>query len=111
MYRHMGCDEMKEITTDKWDAEVWGAVHPSPTSIPRARLFFYFGEDDHWVADHTRDDLMRMRGQGESEDDWRPWMEIDQQEVPHAFCMGKFSNQFASNANIWQNIAYLWQTK
>jgi hypothetical protein len=87
--RYMGCDEMREITTDKWDSEVWGAVHPSPTTVARARLFFYFGEDDHWVADHTRDDLMRMRGQGNSEDDWRPWMEIDQQEIPHAFCLGE----------------------
>jgi len=85
--RHMGCDEMKQITVDKWDTEVWGAVHPSPTKVPRPKLFFYFGENDHWVADHTRDDLMRCRGRGESSDDWRPWMEIDKLEIPHGFCI------------------------
>ena len=66
--RYMGCDEMRQITVDKWDADVWGAVHPSPTNVPRPKLFFYFGENDHWVADHTRDDLMRCRGRGESDD-------------------------------------------
>jgi len=45
------------------------------------------GEKDHWVADHTRDDLMRMRGRGESDDGWKPWMEIDKLEVPHGFCI------------------------
>jgi len=87
LFRHMGCDEMISITTDKWDSEVWGAVHPSPTKISRARLFFYFGEDDHWVANHTRDDLMRCRARGESDDEWKPWMEVDKLEIPHGFCI------------------------
>jgi hypothetical protein len=85
----MGCDEIRTITADKWDTEIWGAVHPSATNVPRARLFFYFGEDDHWVANHTRDDLMRMRARGESGDEWKPYMEIDQMETPHAFCIGE----------------------
>jgi Lipid-droplet associated hydrolase len=87
--RYMGRDEMVEITTDKWDSEVWGAVHPSPTRVPRPKMFFYFGEKDHWVADHTRDDLMRARGRGEEGDDWKPWMEIDKLEIPHGFVLGK----------------------
>jgi hypothetical protein len=95
--RHMGCDEMRQITVDKWDTEVWGAVHPSPTKVPRPKLFFYFGENDHWVADHTRDDLMRCRGRGESSDDWRPWMEIDKLEIPHGFCICKRSASFRRN--------------
>jgi hypothetical protein len=32
---------------------------------------------------------MRMRGRGQGDDDWKPWMEIDRLETPHAFCMGK----------------------
>jgi hypothetical protein len=91
---------VREITTDQWDTEVWGAVHPSPTKVPRPRLFFYFGEEDHWIAEHTRDDLMRIRGRGQGDDDWKPWMEIDQLETPHAFCMGKH-NGSETNQLTW----------
>jgi hypothetical protein len=85
----MARDEMHEIKVDKWDAEVWGAASPSPTNVPRTKLFFYFGQDDHWVANHTRDHLMRHRGRSESSDDWRPWMEIDKMEIPHGFSISK----------------------
>jgi hypothetical protein len=86
----MGNDEMTEITTDKWDSEVWGAAEPSPAGIPRPKLFFYFGKKDHWVADRTRDDIMRARGRLYAEiDDWKPWMEIDKLDTPHGFCIGK----------------------
>ncbi|KAF2669088.1 hypothetical protein BT63DRAFT_413555 [Microthyrium microscopicum] len=81
----MAADEMRTIGRDRWDAEVWGAVHPSPSNVARPKLYFYFGERDHWVADETRDDLMRLRGRGEEGDEWRPWMEIDRLEVPHGF--------------------------
>ena len=85
----MGHDEMRETTTDKWDEEVWGAMHRSPTDVPRPKLFFYFGEDDHWVANHTRDDLIKLRGRGEEGGDWKPHMEIDEYDIPHAFCLGQ----------------------
>jgi pimeloyl-ACP methyl ester carboxylesterase len=85
----MGIDEMQSITADKWDTEVWGAVYPSSLQSPRPKLFFYFGEEDHWVANRTRDDLMALRGRGESNDEWRPWMEIDKLRIPHGFCIGR----------------------
>ncbi|KAF1812036.1 hypothetical protein P152DRAFT_42715 [Eremomyces bilateralis CBS 781.70] len=83
---HLGLDEVKQITTDKWDAEIWGAAHPSPVGR-RPKLFFYFGENDHWVADRTRDDLIRIRGRGKhgGEEEWRPKMEVDGKGIPHAF--------------------------
>jgi len=85
---HMGADEMTEITTDKWDSEIWGAAEPSPTGVSRPKLFFYFGKKDHWVADRTRDDIMRARGRLYAEiDDWKPWMEIDKLDTPHGFCI------------------------
>lgn len=84
----MGADEMRQISSDKWDDEVWGAVHPSGTGIPRPKLFFYFGEKDHWVADRTREDLMKLRGRGGGkEDEWKPKMEIDRKNIPHGFCI------------------------
>jgi hypothetical protein len=93
----MGADEMRQITGDRWDHEVWGAAHPPEHGVPRPRLFFYFGERDHWVADRTRDDLMRLRGRsnGNGEgvegrgEEWKPKMEIDDKGVPHGFCICK----------------------
>lgn len=80
---------MHSITTDKWDEEVWGAGHVSPSSASRPQLYFYFGRNDHWVADRTRDELMALRGRGEGGEEWRPWMEIDAMGVPHGFCISK----------------------
>ena len=53
---------MKLITADSWDAEVWGAATPSPTGTPRPKLCFLFSENDHWVANETRDSLIARRG-------------------------------------------------
>jgi len=85
----MGFDEMRQITTDKWDDDIWGAATPSKTGKERAKLFFYFGKNDHWVANHTRDDLFRLRGRVGGKDEWKPVMEIDQTGIPHAFVMGE----------------------
>ncbi|KIW09403.1 uncharacterized protein PV09_00297 [Verruconis gallopava] len=84
---YMGADEMRQISSDKWDEEIWGAAHPSRTGIPRPKMFFYFGEKDHWVADRTREDLMKFRGRGNGGDHWKPKMEIDQNGIPHGFCI------------------------
>jgi pimeloyl-ACP methyl ester carboxylesterase len=83
---YMGADELRQITADKWDEEIWGAVEPSKSGIARPKLFFYFGESDHWVAERTRADLMKMRG---GEEKWRPRMEVDTEKVPHDFCIGE----------------------
>lgn len=80
---HMAKQEMATITADTWDAEIWGAAHSSTSLIPRPRLFFLFGKEDHWVANETRDELIRMRA---GEEGWRPKMEIDTVEGwPHGF--------------------------
>lgn len=90
----MGKDEMLSISTDKWDSEIWGAAHPSATGTPRPKLFFYFGERDHWVADRTRADLMLARGRrgmhGGTDEEWKPRMEVDDMGVPHGFCICEF---------------------
>jgi hypothetical protein len=92
--RHLGFDELREITLDKWDEEVWGAAHTSPTNVPRPKLFFYFAEEDPWVAGHTRDYLMKIRGREKGGDGWKPRMEIDQLKTPHAFCLGEYSSRY-----------------
>lgn len=82
----MGADEMRCIKCNTWDDEIWGAAHISPLGIPRPKLFFYFGDDDHWVADRTRNDLISLRGRGVGQEEaWKPKMEIDHLGIPHAF--------------------------
>jgi hypothetical protein len=41
-------DEMREISVDKWDADIWGAAHPSAHPHPRPTLRFLFAKTDHW---------------------------------------------------------------
>lgn len=79
----MARDEMDEITDDRWDEDIWGSlaaaalasssssssVSPTNTCISEShppKLFFYFGRADHWVADHTRDELMASRAASQS---------------------------------------------
>ena len=93
----MARDEMVTIRSDVWDTEVWGAAHQSPSPHPRPKLRFLFGQNDHWVADETRDDLIRARAFGEDYDGsgikkiehWKPRMEVDEEGWPHGFCISK----------------------
>lgn len=91
----MGRDEMRDITADRWDEDIWGAAEAvdkrhdaTATPLAAPKLFFYFGQKDHWVADRTRDDLIAARAsQGGLESRRRPRMEIDTDNVPHGFCI------------------------
>ncbi|KAF2744441.1 hypothetical protein M011DRAFT_470578 [Sporormia fimetaria CBS 119925] len=80
--------ELREITLDKWDEEIWGAAHKSTHRHPRPVLRFLFAKKDHWVAQETRDELIATRaakGEGET---WKPKMEVDEVNGwPHAFCI------------------------
>ena len=87
---YMAGDEMREITHDAWDDEIWGAAHASDHPHPRPTLRFLFAKSDHWVADETRDELIKARAAtkyAESERYWRPVMEVEEQGMPHAFCI------------------------
>lgn len=90
--RHMAADEMRTITTDKWTDDVWGVsteTQPLSQSTRQPRLFFYFGRNDHWVAEQTRDEIVAAReardikpGSGSG-----PRMIVCEDSVPHAFCL------------------------
>ncbi|RJE18970.1 hypothetical protein PHISCL_08692 [Aspergillus sclerotialis] len=85
---HMGADEMRTITSDKWSDDIWGTATPSTKTdnkVPAAKLFFYFGRNDHWVADQTRDDIIEVRGKMEGKDG--PETLVCEDGVPHAFCL------------------------
>ena len=57
----MARDEIREITMDKWDEEIWGALthDRSDEQLPHTKLFFYFGAEDHWVTIEAADCLAR----------------------------------------------------
>ncbi|CAI6333252.1 unnamed protein product [Periconia digitata] len=91
---HMARDEMLQITTDDWDEEIWGTAEQGQyEGLPSPILRFLFAKSDHWVANETRDELMKARGavsgrEGDVVEEWRPIMEIDEKEGwPHGFCI------------------------
>ncbi|KAJ5272551.1 hypothetical protein N7478_007676 [Penicillium angulare] len=86
---HMAADEMRTITSDKWTDDVWGVAH---TQEPLTRLFFYFGRNDHWVAERTRDEIIALRSPGRNgHGDHHGWsgpkMSVCEEGLPHAFCL------------------------
>jgi len=99
---HLGRDEMETITEDRWDEDIWGIEHKEPTqraNIPK--LIFFFGQDDQWVANHTRDALIAARGRQSAENlASNPVMLIDKDCIPHGFCI-RHSEIMAEKAKVW----------
>ena len=81
----MAGDEMREITSDRWSEDIWGTLS-QPPSKPKPKLILWFGEDDHWVADHHRDELIKIHGR-RPDKQWLPEMVIDNTGIPHSFCI------------------------
>ncbi|KAL9128481.1 MAG: hypothetical protein Q9217_002859 [Psora testacea] len=90
---YLARDEMEIITEPHWNKEVWGAA-TSPGTNKRDtinwNLMVYWGSEDKWVADHTRDKLIEAHGirneprGGLAEGKSR--MEVDKDGIPHDFC-------------------------
>ncbi|CAL3964852.1 unnamed protein product [Diplocarpon coronariae] len=99
---HMAKDEMDFITEDRWDDDVWGVEHENlDTKSENPRLILYFGQNDHWVADHTRDALIAARGREEgATESSKPVMLIDDRGIPHGFCI-RHSEIVAEKVGVW----------
>jgi Lipid-droplet associated hydrolase len=79
----MASDEMRDISTDKWSDDIWGM----PCGEVRApKLVFYFGRNDHWVAERTREEIVSRRGKYGG-----PKMVVCEDSLPHAFSIRKFA--------------------
>jgi pimeloyl-ACP methyl ester carboxylesterase len=103
----MAADEMKEISEDGWGEEVWGVVEETkkdfedggrevnePTS-----LVFYFACQDHWVADRTREAIIRTRGG--KEEAGRPRMIVaEEKDLVHGWCIRQ-SGHVAQKVDDW----------
>jgi hypothetical protein len=87
--------ELLEMTNDKWPDDVWNGPIPASSSpnhaFDRPKLYFYWGEKDHWIDNSTRDNVIASRARKGSgmEDEGKPTMEIDTYGTPHDFCISK----------------------
>ncbi|KAI0196790.1 hypothetical protein EV127DRAFT_417738 [Xylaria flabelliformis] len=96
---HLGMDEMRVIGEDKWDDELWEiATSSRKTSnpVPPPKFYFFFGQQDHWVADHYRDEFIRKR----SSQNERTRLIVDESKLPHAFCI-EHSQPVAERVHAW----------
>lgn len=103
----MAANEMEEIGEDQWEDEVWGVADASKgdhadrgvqMSDP-ARLIFYFARQDHWVADQTREAIIKTRGGGRGMAN-STMMVAEEGELVHGWCI-KHSRVVAQKVNQW----------
>ncbi|KAF6818415.1 major facilitator superfamily transporter [Colletotrichum musicola] len=107
---HMGKDEMRVISEEKWDRELW-EVEEGDDDVKRTtpKFFFYFGKKDHWVADHFRDHFIRAR-EKHIENGWAR-VEIDDKGLPHAFCTTEKNSELIAEKvaewlkELWDGLA------
>ena len=83
----MAADEMRDITEDRWTDEIWGSAALSAEQ--HTKLVFYFGEADHWVAEHVLDNLISTRGYKAGDEAWKAKMLVDDNGIPHSFCISQ----------------------
>ncbi|KAL4938358.1 hypothetical protein BDV06DRAFT_57661 [Aspergillus oleicola] len=118
---HMATDEMRVISRDKWDDEVWGISAPAHSEQDKQQqttnnlaMYFYFGRNDHWVAERTREDIIALRGSPKAksgsesgdgnENVTRPKMFVCEESVPHAFCLRHNETMAGKVANMIKEI-------
>ncbi|KXJ92499.1 hypothetical protein Micbo1qcDRAFT_193954 [Microdochium bolleyi] len=137
---HMGMDEMKVIGPDRWDRELWeieaqaeaeaemevdaaqrlassSSSSSRTAAAPLPKFFFLFGQNDHWVADHCRDEFIAQRTGGTKEHDnsndkhnnhdtsTTARIVVDEGRLPHAFCI-HHSETVASKVHLWLRELY-----
>lgn len=96
---HMGKDEMRTITEDKWSEDLWEIqeAEEKETGLG-AKFFFYFAQKDHWVADECRDDFIEKRRRHEK---GKTRIVIDEEKIPHAFCIRESNPGPSESGRRW----------
>jgi pimeloyl-ACP methyl ester carboxylesterase len=59
---HLARDELATIRADRWGEEVWGAGDGNADGGNGLKIYSLFAKEDHWVADATRDEILKVRG-------------------------------------------------
>lgn len=86
---HMGKAELDTIFEDKWEDELWevsescAATDADAANTPK--FFMFYGREDHWVANHVRDEFIERRRE-HGEKGGRTSIAVDEGNIPHAFC-------------------------
>ncbi|KAK4153043.1 hypothetical protein C8A00DRAFT_15716 [Chaetomidium leptoderma] len=105
---HMGKDEMRTITEEKWSEDLWeiqeaeDEVGDGGKGVAGTKFFLYFAEKDHWVADECRNDFIEKRRRHEK---GSTRIVVDEERIPHAFCI-HHSESMAEKVGVWiQDVA------
>ncbi len=122
---HMAMDEMQVIGEDTWDEELWDIEREAEAqaevqqqqqeskqqqqqqqqqvaATPAPKFYFFFGRNDHWVANHYRDIFIERR----SKQPERTRLIIDEEgSLPHAFCV-RHSETVAEKVCTWIQEMY-----
>ncbi|GAO16623.1 hypothetical protein UVI_02012450 [Ustilaginoidea virens] len=91
---HMAKSELDDILEDTWEDALWEAsgaddgTAGGSTTGPRApRFFMFYGRQDHWVADHVRDEFIaRRRRRARAGKKGTTSITVDEGNIAHAFC-------------------------
>ncbi|KAI1437408.1 hypothetical protein GGR50DRAFT_692189 [Xylaria sp. CBS 124048] len=99
----LGMDEMRVISEDKWDDELWEITKDAEESrkavVPK--FYFFFGDRDEWVANRHRDEFIAKR----SKQVERTRCIVDDEKIPHAFCIDH-SETVATKVHAWISEIY-----
>lgn len=79
---HLGKSELATIREDVWGKELWDIARSSEANkgVAVPKFFFFYGKDDEWVANKTRDEFIDSRKETGAK------AVIDKGDIPHAFC-------------------------
>ncbi|KAG5984065.1 hypothetical protein E4U55_006200 [Claviceps digitariae] len=78
------------------------APPPAPPPAPQPRFFMFYGREDHWVANHVRDEFIERRGRGGEKGGAGTWIAVDEGSIPHAFCVGEDTSwMIARKVHAW----------
>ena len=94
---YLGKSELKTITDEKWEEEVWEVTKDKEESYQDGpKFYFYYGKKDEWVANEVRDKFIETRRK-HGERGGRTHIEVDDGSLKHAFCTKQ--GQFYSYVN------------
>ena len=112
MFRYLARSELLEIDADKWSKTIWNRLEAlrllTTNQVDRPHLYFFWGNNDPWVENSTRDKIITnhaWRTDGSDNDDLgAPYMQVDGSGLPHDFCIRKKQPIHRSNRTFMTDL-------